>query len=328
MVSSTSLLQEITPKLTKYQKVVFITDENLERIYRPLICGFPSIVVPAGEETKSRTWKAFIEDRLMEMDVQREDLLIAFGGGVITDLVGFVAATYKRGIDYISIPTSLMAMVDAAIGGKTGINTAFGKNTLGAFYPPVESIFQSAFLKTLPDVEFRAGMQEVIKYALIWDRELWHLIERGSYSMDRVIQRCRQIKEEIVQKDPLDRGIRRILNFGHTVGHALEKLSQYSISHGQAVWFGILLESRLSEKLGYLSKKELNVIENLMVREDLKFEIGDQFSGNALYDAMRNDKKSSPFSVRIVLLKQIGEVEAFSGQFCTELERDAFLSIY
>lgn len=328
MKVKTHFSENLLQVVDRYPRHVLITDDNLAEIYHSLMSRFTTIVVPSGETSKSRECKSFVEDQLMELGINRGDLLIAFGGGVITDLVGFVAATYMRGIDYISIPTTLMGMVDAAIGGKTGINTSFGKNTIGAFYRPKQIIIEDAFLETLPQEEFRSGMQEVLKYGLIWDRNLWDTINNRSYEIKSLIDRCIAIKEEIVEKDFCEQGIRRILNFGHTIGHGIERLSGYTISHGKAIWMGMLLESRLSEKLGFLSKSACNAIEDLLLRVDIKFELKLDFSGNTLYEAMRSDKKASRQSPRIILLRQIGEVESFGGEYCTPLKKEEFLNLF
>jgi 3-dehydroquinate synthase len=305
--------------------LVLIMDENLSRFYGKIWAGFIEragfpigvIVLPAGEKIKCRKVKEKLEDELFRRGVGRDGCLIAFGGGVITDLVGFVAATYKRGIEYISIPTSVMGMVDAAIGGKTGINTSFGKNTIGAFYPPKKIFLERVFLETLPRKEWKNGFSEVVKYGLIWDKEVF-----WNFQNPEMILRSAAIKEEIVSKDFREEGIRRILNFGHTIAHAIELISKYRISHGSAVWFGLLVESTISTYLGYLKKEKLDEIFNLLQNSELSQKIPLNCKEKNLYEVMKNDKKEKNSLPRFVLIDKIGRCPPFNGEYCTTVERE------
>ncbi len=299
--------------------MVVISDTTVETLYARAFCealqadrAVYLLTVPPGEGSKSRAVKMALEDQLLELGIEKNDVIIAFGGGVITDLVGFIAATYLRGVTYIAIPTTLMGMVDAAIGGKNGINHDLGKNVFGTIYPPAEVLIEPAFLKSHDSQE---GFMEVIKYGLIWDEGLFASLERGE---TEYIDRCIAIKREIVDKDLTDNGLRRTLNFGHTVAHAVEACTGYAISHGHALWYGLWVESCMSP----LSDVELGRIKRLL---------GDRFppitiAPEALYEVMRRDKKASQKIPRMVLLEKIGNVLTFNGDYCRPIEREEFLA--
>lgn len=305
-------------------RVVIITDDRIAPIYGVSLCAhFQShqivvhtIIVPQGECSKSREMKAVIEDQLIALGCGRDTLLIALGGGVITDLVGFVAATYCRGIPVIYIPTSLLGMVDAAIGGKTGINVPPGKNNVGTFTQPTAIFVDVNCLMTLPEVEYVGAFSEIIKHALIADVEYFALIESQFNAIDeknlvtvlKIIQRSCTIKTSIVSQDETENGLREILNFGHTIAHAIEIASDYRIAHGQAVMLGIFAESFLSNQLGFLSNQDFMRIQ-LLVQH-----FYDQLPPCALPEkktlltALSFDKKIRNQLLRFVLLEKIGTV--------------------
>jgi 3-dehydroquinate synthase len=321
-----SFFKELYEELKLIQGlIVLIMDENVARFYGEVWSRFiegsglsiTRMVLPAGERIKSRRAKEKVEDELLSRGVGRDGCLIAFGGGVITDLVGFVAATYKRGIDYISIPTTVMGMVDAAIGGKTGINTSFGKNTIGAFYLPRKIYLERVFLETLPQKEWKNGFAEVVKYGLIWDEEVF-----WNFQKSEMIIRSAKIKEEIVEKDFREEGLRRILNFGHTIAHAVELSSEYKVSHGSAVWFGLLVESTISNYLGYLKKENLREIFNLLQNSALSQKNPLNCKEKNLYEVMENDKKGKNSLPRFVLIDKIGRCASFDGEYCVNVKRE------
>jgi 3-dehydroquinate synthase len=310
--------------------IVLIMDEHLAALYGNLWedfirhSGLPfvTLILPPGEGTKSRKTKEKIENELLKRGVGRDGCLIAFGGGVITDLVGFVAATYKRGMEYIAIPTTLIGMVDAAIGGKTAINTAFGKNTIGAFHLPRKIFIEEKFLDTLPLKERKGGFSEIVKYGLIWDKELFLELQKPTFVLSEIILRSKKIKEEIVGKDFQERGLRRILNFGHTIGHAIEASSRYKISHGAAVWFGLLVESTISNYLGYLKREFLGEIFNLLQSSMLSQKFSWNCKEKNLYEVMENDKKGKNSLPRFVLIDQIGRCASFDEEYCTIVKKE------
>jgi len=247
------------------RRCVVVTDSNIdalhgERVQRALEKSglqIERIVLPPGEETKTIASVLAVAERLLALGADRQCLLVALGGGVIGDLTGFVASIYMRGIPFVQMPTTLLAQVDSSVGGKTGIDAASGKNILGTFHQPQGVFIDTEFLKTLPDAVFRSGFAEVIKYGAIENPTLLDDIEKAagenglrdpSFLARIVVESCR-IKKSIVELDERERGLRRILNFGHTIGHAVEATSGYKLSHGEAVAIGMAAAVRLSEKL-------------------------------------------------------------------------------
>lgn len=274
--------------------------------------------VPDGEQAKSLTYYADITKYLIENHYNRDTTLIGLGGGVIGDLTGFVAATYYRGVPYIHIPTTLLAQVDSSIGGKTGINHVLGKNMLGVVYHPTAvGIFYEVLL-TLPERAYTAGLAEVIKYGLIGDDDFFTWIEqntskikkRDQASLIYLIQRCCEMKAAIVAQDERDDGIRKLLNFGHTFGHALEAVSQYRLYlHGEAVAIGMVMASRLSVKMGFLSPSVCRRIEQLLVKLGLPISLMESTSFTHMHPFMARDKKNSSTDPCFILLDAIGKAK-------------------
>ena len=240
--------------VTKAQKAVIISDDNVWPLYgdtlmkqleQANLCAL-SYVFPAGEESKNAVTYLSIQNFLAENRITRSDVLIALGGGVVGDMTGFVAATYLRGISYIQVPTTLLAMVDSSVGGKTAIDLPAGKNLVGSFYQPEVVICDIDTLHTLPKNVFRDGCAEIIKYAILYDNTLFeHLHQHGLlFDREAVISRCITWKRDVVSADEFDRGARQKLNFGHTIGHSIETLSNFSISHGSAVSIGMAIVAR------------------------------------------------------------------------------------
>lgn len=281
-----------------------VTDKTVAQLYGFKLCqllrcqGFDISLVafPAGEEFKTRATKEKLEDWLLERHFLRNTMLIALGGGVVTDLVGFLAATYCRGVHLILIPTTLVAMCDAAIGGKTGVNTTHGKNLVGAFYLPSALILEPRFLKTLSQDDLFCGKVEILKAGLIADPELF--LRFSELSLEEALLRAVEVKRRIVAHDLNDHGKRAWLNLGHTLGHAIEVASHFQISHGKAVSLGIVLEAKIAVAMGMLPEKSLGQIEEALkpwrldVRPDL------------ILDALKFDKKGMQ---RFVLLEEIGK---------------------
>src|SRR5436309_4255756 len=253
-------------------KVAVVTDRSLAKLYEPIVTkslktsGFEphTIVVPAGERAKTLRWVSVILDELARARFERGSVLLALGGGVIGDLAGFAAAIYVRGIPFIQIPTTLVAQVDSSVGGKTGINHPVGKNLIGAFHQPCLVLIDPETLNTLPRRELKAGLAEVIKYGMIADAELFAYLERQMGALLKmeegpvahIIARSCQIKASVVAEDERESDRRRILNYGHTVGHALEALGKYrSLIHGEAVAIGMVQEADLSCHVGFCSKE-------------------------------------------------------------------------
>ena len=309
-------------------RFAIITHENIAELYgNPLLetlnaAGLNAALFtfPAGEKNKSRESKAAIEDQLLGQSFGRDSCIIALGGGIVTDFAGFVAATFARGIPYVSIPTSLLAMVDASVGGKTGVNTPFGKNLIGAIYQPRKVIIDPDTLKTLPFKNLSEGFVEMIKHGLVADAAYFSFLETHSkelLSLDfnllnkAIFESCK-IKKTIVEEDEREGGKRRLLNYGHTVGHALEKLTDYTLSHGEAVALGLLVE-------GQFSTIDIDRIRNILTLYGLPLQMP-SFSVEQLLNAMVLDKKSLKGKPRFVVLQEIGTPLPFDGHYCTEID--------
>jgi 3-dehydroquinate synthase len=307
-------------------RCAIITDTNAGRrfartVFNSLaVAGFfpVLIVVPAGESAKSLKSVQSCHDQLAAHRLERKSFIIALGGGVAGDLAGFVAATYLRGIPFVQVPTTLLAQVDSSVGGKTGVNLRAGKNLVGAFHQPRLVLCDLEALKTLPECEFRAGLAEVIKYGIIFDaklftqleRDLPKILKRDSKTLAPVIARCCEIKAEVVARDETESGPRAILNFGHTIGHAIENSSGYGkFLHGEAIAIGQVAAAKISKKISGLPEREVERITNLFQRAGLPVEIKlNALQREKFFAAMRLDKKTSGGEIKFVLAEKIGRV--------------------
>jgi len=310
-------------------RIFVVTDTNIAPLYAHALVrslsgnGIPLhvVTVPAGESSKNRRTKAYLEDRLVALQAARDSLVIALGGGMVGDLAGFVAATLHRGIPFIQIPTSLLAQVDSSIGGKVAIDHPQGKNLIGAFYQPKKVYIATSALKSLPAKEFRNGMAEVIKCAAILDRSLFTFVEtnkaailrRDQTVMRRIIERCCRLKATVVEKDERENNYRRILNFGHTIGHAIEQVSKYRIAHGEAVAMGMAAEAKLSTELKLLSVRDSGRLVNALKAFGLPTSIPSRMKTTAIFDATLQDKKLQRGQVRYTLLERIGKARVGIG---------------
>jgi 3-dehydroquinate synthase len=282
---------------------------------------------PPGEQEKSRERKAILEDLLFSQRFGKDTCLIALGGGVTTDLIGFLASTYCRGVPLVFAPTTLLGMVDAAIGGKTGVNSSFGKNLLGTFYPAECVLIDPQTLSTLPSSEWTGGLAEVIKYALIRSPELFqrlrHWAPKDPAYLERILHECICIKAQVVEMDFEEKaGLRRILNFGHTIAHALELLEDYRLPHGDAVAIGMLVESAISAKLGYLPEASFVDIEALIRSFPFPLRLSKKVTLEKMKQALILDKKSAKGTARFVLLDHIGDCHPFNGEYCTRIPEE------
>lgn len=280
--------------------------------------NYELISVPSGEKYKTRETKQALEDELLQKKLGKDSLLVAVGGGMTTDLVGFLASTYMRGVSLILVPTTLLAMVDAAIGGKTGVNTPFGKNLVGSFYLPNAIFIDLRFLESLPEREMKNGLSEILKYGLIDDATIWEKCESWKSELECLIQSSIACKMKVIEQDFKETGLRRILNFGHTVGHALELISNFEMSHGEAVALGCMAESYLSHLLGYLSEEELQTILKMYRKLGYAFK---KFDIKAFCNAMTLDKKAKGGIPRFVLIDRIGHCVPFDGEYCTVIKK-------
>ena len=296
-------------------KAVIISDSNVWPLYKDQVVAsliqqgmyVHSFIIPAGEESKNGKTYLEILNFLAENEISRTDVLIALGGGVVGDLTGFVAATYLRGIPYIQLPTSLLAMVDSSVGGKTAIDLPTGKNLAGAFYQPRLVLCDIKALNTLPADIFRDGCAEVIKYGILYDSELFdHLSANGTnFDKEYVITRCVSLKRDVVAEDEFDRGSRQKLNLGHTVGHGIESASNFSVSHGQAVAIGTAIITRAADKLHICSRENSEKIQSTLQRFELP--LSTTFGAETLYRCMLRDKKRSGDYVNLIIPVCIGK---------------------
>lgn len=302
-----------------------ISDANVEPLYATALlkslenAGFVAnlVTLPAGEKAKDLKVINEIYDKLAEFRLERKSFVVALGGGVVGDAAGFVAATYLRGIPFVQIPTTLLAQVDSSVGGKVGVNLKAGKNLVGSFHQPKLVLCDLDTLKTLPDREFKAGLAEVIKYGIIYDAKFFRWLEkemprillREPKLLARIVARCCEIKAEVVGQDETETGLRAILNFGHTIGHAIEAISGYGkYLHGEAISIGQVLEARISQRLLGLRVEEVNRIEKLFAAAGLPIAIKLAAQKDKLFAAMAVDKKSSGGEVKFVLPEKIGKV--------------------
>lgn len=307
------------------RRVAMIVDDSVHQLYRNGRMGAApwageTITFAAGEKSKTRESWARLTDTLMERGFGRDSGLIALGGGVTGDLAGFVAATYMRGVPYLQVPTTLLAMVDASVGGKTGVDTPQGKNLVGAFHPPAAVLADPATLATLPHRDYRAGLAEAVKHGLIADREYFEWMEanaleissRGLDPLTRLIRRSVEIKAEVVGGDERESGQRAILNAGHTVAHALERASGYELSHGEAVALGLIVECELAEQLGIASPGLRNRVATLLGRFGLPARLP-RMERSTLVGHMAVDKKNRGGQVYFALVRQMGEMHQENG---------------
>ena len=272
------------------------------------------IVVPAGEKSKTRAVKERVEDRLLRLHADRQCCVIALGGGMIGDLAGFVASTLFRGVSFIQIPTTLLAQVDSSIGGKVAVDHPLGKNLLGTFYQPCRVYIDVTTLRTLPDRQLRNGIAEVIKYGAILDRDLFSYVDRNEQRILRrdpavlsaIIVRCLKLKKRIVEQDERESGLRRILNFGHTIGHALELLSDYALLHGEAIALGMLTEAKISVSLCNLHPVDVWRLWIVLRKFGLPTEFPHAISLKKIEETLSYDKKSRNGVPNFTLLKSIG----------------------
>lgn len=266
------------------------------------VCRF---VYPHGEQSKTaRTYFALL-NALAEHGLTRADCIVALGGGVTGDLAGFSAATYQRGISYVQMPTTLLAAVDSSVGGKTAIDLPAGKNLAGAFYQPELVLCDADALNTLPEEVFRDGCAEVIKYGVIWDADLFERLKQPIRTqIEDIIARCVAIKRDVVEQDEFDTGLRGILNFGHTIGHAVEQCSGFQVSHGSAVAVGMALITKAAWMAGICEKDCVDAVYGMLRQYGLPTET--IFAPDALLDAMLRDKKRSGSSITLVLPEAVG----------------------
>jgi len=280
------------------------------------------LTFPAGESNKTRETWASLSDRMLAAQFGRDSAVIALGGGVVSDVAGFVAATYLRGVPLVQVPTSLLAMIDSSIGGKTGVDVPAGKNLLGAFHQPRVVVADPDLLGSLASVQLAAGLAEAVKHGVIADAEYFAFLEaeyaaifaKHAPALERLVRRSVEIKAAVVAQDEREQGRRAILNFGHTVGHAIESTSKYEVLHGEAVSIGMVYEGRLAESLGIAAAGTARRITSVLERLHLPIERPDGSHVDELLAAMRADKKVRAGEIRLALPKTIGTAHGSDGE--------------
>ncbi|MBP3313380.1 MAG: 3-dehydroquinate synthase [Oscillospiraceae bacterium] len=318
VVIGNGILPEIGSRcreLSAAKTVALISDSNVAPLYAKNVedsltgAGFRvvSFVFPAGEQSKNADVYLQILAFLAENQLGRKDLIVALGGGVCGDMAGFAAATYLRGIDFVQVPTSLLAMVDSSVGGKTAIDLPQGKNLVGAFHQPILVLCDMALLETLPQENFLDGCGEIVKYGVLGDRNLLKLLTETKICFPRedVIARCVEMKRDVVNADEFEGGLRMLLNLGHTLGHAVEKCSHFSLSHGACVAIGLAVVTRGAVKKGYCSAEDGKAILSAISALGLPSETA--IGMDDLMDSMLNDKKRTSGSITCVVPYGIGD---------------------
>jgi 3-dehydroquinate synthase len=307
-----------------------ISNETVAPLYAETLgrglreAGFePSqIEVPDGEQFKTLDTVNSLYPQLLEAKFDRRSPIIALGGGVVGDTVGFVAASYLRGVPFVQIPTTLLAMVDASVGGKTGVDLPQGKNLVGAFKQPEMVVIDPDVLTTLPDMEFRAGLAEVVKHGIIGAPELFATLEKGTYDLTWMLAEAISVKVQVVQEDPFERGRRAVLNLGHTFAHAYERLANFEMRHGEAVAMGLACAGRLATRLGHCSGDTTERIIGLLDQLNLPVDPPD-YPEAEVWIAMATDKKRQGNTLRFILPRAIGDVDIFDN--VTEADVKAIL---
>jgi len=316
-------IEQLGEMLNSYglQNPIIVTDENVARFHAEKVVdvlnksGYkPKVItIPAGEEYKkldtvSGLWKSFLEAGL-----DRKSTAIALGGGVLGDLTGFAASTYMRGISWVAVPTTLLSMVDASLGGKTGFDLPEGKNLIGAFYPPKLVLADPQMLKTLPEAELISGMAEVVKHGIISDPELFNLCSRGldwvKNNLEEVVKRAMAVKIQVIEKDPYEKGFRAALNLGHTVGHAIELVSKFKLRHGEAIAIGMAAEAKYAARIGLADAGLVEAVAESLKALGLPVQIPEEMPHDEIIRAMRVDKKKNAKAIRFALPVEIGKVK-------------------
>lgn len=330
-------------------KYVIITDSNCKEFYGDKMLtkmveeGFQTelFYFEAGEEYKTRETKTQLEDKLLEKGYGRDTCIIALGGGVVTDLVGFLAGTYCRGIPVIYYATTILAAADASIGGKTAVDTPLATNYIGIFRQPDKIYLDIKTWETLPIREVRAGLVETIKHACLYDKDFFEYLEKN---IDKIVnadnkvldkevceyitQKNCQIKYDVVIQDEKEENLRQILNLGHTLGRALETLVEFKYNHGECVAIGLVYQARIANDLGYLDKVDVARIENLLKKISLEIEIPQDITTEVLVSKMHTDKKSKNNKIRFVFMESIGKIKEFeNGNFSTKVEDEYLLDV-
>ena len=348
------LLRELLEERLPRRPLVMIADEKVDHLYDEWTSGtvearrlgarasdagmrprfLKRLVFPQGELSKTRATWSRLTDEMLAADVGRDAAIVAMGGGVTGDLAGFVAATYLRGIPYVQVPTTLLAMVDSSVGGKVGVDTDRGKNQVGAFYPPAMVVADPLTLMSLPDRDYRAGLAEAVKHGLIADREYFDWIAskgrdiraRQPAAISHLVQRSIEIKAGVVTLDERERGRRSILNAGHTVAHAIEVASGYRLHHGECVSIGLVIECRLAESMGVAEAGTAATVAKVLERFGLPLRLPADLSPPAVLEAMARDKKNRAGEIHFSFPKAVGAMQGKGSEWTVASPPELILS--
>lgn len=313
---------EILKTVKKPCRAVIVTDSNVDELYADTVmdslinAGYPAdkYVFPAGETSKNAETFVDILEFFASEKITRSDLLVALGGGVTGDITGFAASCYLRGVDFVQIPTTLLAAVDSSVGGKTAIDLRAGKNLAGAFYQPIAVICDTDTFRTLPGKEVACGFAEVIKYGILFEKEFCDKLMQDENDINEIVEKCVIFKRDVVERDEFDNGERKLLNLGHTAAHGIEKVSSYSLTHGQAVAVGTVIAARIAENLGICEKGTYKEVEKMLLKYNLpiKYDI----TAAQLCDAALSDKKREGGKLTLVLPERIGKCVLYDVDVC------------
>lgn len=326
------------------KRLAVITDDTVEKLYAGEImqkiadAGFAPVlfVIPSGEKSKTRAMKEYLEDSMLEKGFRRDCAVIALGGGVVTDLAGFTAGTFGRGVPFVNYATTLLAAADASVGGKTAVDTPLATNLIGMFNQPKKVYIDISTWKTLPKEQLSSGLAETIKHGCLGDKELFEYLEENIEKVfecdaqvcEFISQHNCEVKYKVVMQDERESGLREVLNLGHTVGRAIETVSDYKLLHGQAVAIGLCAQARLGERLGFISDENVRRVESLCQRAKLPTKIPDYIDREKLLDKLYTDKKVRDGKLRFVFQKQIGEMMCFGeNEYGKEISREQIADV-
>ena len=326
------------------KRLAVITDDTVEKLYAGEMlqkladAGFNAqlFVIPSGEKSKTRAMKEYLEDSMLEKGFRRDCAVIALGGGVVTDLAGFTAGTFGRGVPFVNYATTLLAAADASVGGKTAVDTPLATNLIGMFNQPKKVYIDISTWKTLPKEQLSSGLAETIKHGCLGDKELFEYLEENIEKVfecdaqvcEFISQHNCEVKYKVVMQDERESGLREVLNLGHTVGRAIETVSDYKLLHGQAVAIGLCAQARLGERLGFISDENVRRVESLCQRAKLPTKIPDYIDREKLLDKLYTDKKVRDGKLRFVFQKQIGEMMCFGeNKYGKEISREQIADV-
>ena len=323
-------------------KYAIVTDSNVRKLYAESLeralenegLWTEIFSFQAGEQNKTIDSCMKVMGEMSRLKYGRDTVILALGGGVVGDMAGFIAAIYNRGVPYIQIPTTVLAQADSSIGGKTGVDTEYGKNLIGSFKQPEKVYVDVATLQTLSEREYGAGLAETIKHAIIQDAEFFSylqenigvVLERSPESSLYIAKNNCRIKGTVVEADPHEEGLRRILNYGHTVGHAIEKLSNFEVPHGEAVSVGMMVAGRVAHQLKYFAQEELESQRKLLTAAGLPIRIPEGISHQSIIEVTSRDKKAKEGRARYVLPAGIGKMHEFDGAYAVHVDNEVIMS--